>query len=380
MTKVMIVTGTTSGGVGRHVSEIARGCHRRGLGVHVVCASRRGPGSARTLGELRAAGIAVDELDMCRRFDPVSDAAAAMRLRRLIARSAPDLLHLHSAKAGALGRAAALGLGPRRPAVLYTPHAYAFLTQAGNLKRLGYWCAERVLARLTDCIVAVSQSEGRAALRLGGRAPIVIPNGVEATDVTSERRAAPADCLRIGWLGRMTWQKHPLAAVNVSAALSDLGIDHRLMMAGEGPELAAVRKLVCMARAEKRVRLLGHVADTDAFYAGIDVLLITSRGEGLPYAGLDAMARGVPLAGFDVAGVRDLVEHGATGMLAPAGDVDALALFLSQLARETGLRARFAAAARERVRKAFGLGDQVERLCALYQSHAASRAAAPTGY
>lgn len=380
MTKVMIVTGTTSGGVGRHVSDVARGCYRRGLGVHVVCASRRGPGSARTLAELREAGIAVDEIEMRRGFHPVSDAIAALQLRRLIQQRAPDLLHLHSAKAGALGRVAALWLGPRRPAILYTPHAYAFLTQAGRLRRLAYWCIERMLARLADCIVAVSQSEACAALSLGARARIVIPNGVEAGAVGPAQRATRADCLRIGWLGRMTWQKHPLAAVHISTALSHLGIDHRLIMAGDGPELAPLRNFVRGARAGSRVRLLGHVADVDAFYAGIDVLLITSRGEGLPYAGLDAMARGIPLIAFDVAGVRDLVEHGATGMLAPAGDVHALALLVSQLARETEMRARFAAAARARVRNGFDLADQLERLCALYQSHAAHRAAARTGH
>jgi len=305
----------------------------------------------------------------------VRDGAAAIRLRRLVASSDPDVLHLHSSKAGALGRVAAFGRNRHDPVIVYSPHAYAFLTQAGLLNRLGYWCAERALLRWTDCVVAVSKTEERAAAQLGGDSRVVvIPNGVDATRIASRPAKDCPGRLRIGWLGRMTRQKRPEAAIKVSAILSDLGINHQLLLGGGGPEYGQISRMARQTSVEDRVRVLGHVLDTDAFYGEIDVLLMTSRSEGLPYAGLDAMAHGIPIVGFDVPGVRDLVEDGVTGLLAPSGDIGVLARKLSQLVHEDQRRA-MGAAAGERVRKSFQLGDQLDKLCSVYQSLASKRAA-----
>lgn len=374
MTKVMLVAAVTSGGTARHVCEVAKGCHDRGLGVHVVCATRQDTTKGSELSGLRECGVSLAVLDMPRRIDPVRDSAAAIELRRLVVSGAPDVLHLHSSKAGALGRVAMLGLDRQRPAVVYTPHAYAFMTQAGIFNRWGYWCAERVLQRWTDCVVAVSKSEGRAAAVLGADdSVIVIPNGIDARPSSPGRTNRSPGRLRVGWLGRMTWQKQPETAVRVSNILSDLGIDHQLLLAGEGPRGGQVLRAIRRARAEDRIRLLGHVHDTDAFYAEIDVLLMTSQSEGLPYAGLDAMANGIPIVGFDVPGVQDLVEHGVTGSLVPPGDARRIAFELSRLARDVDLRLSRGAAASDCVRNAFRLGDQIDQLCALYRSLASKR-------
>jgi glycosyltransferase involved in cell wall biosynthesis len=326
------------------------------------------------LSGLRECGVDLAVLDVPRQIDPVRDSAAAIELRRLVVSGVPDVLHLHSSKAGALGRLAMVGLDRQRPAIVYTPHAYAFLTQAGIFNRWGYWCAERVLQRWTDCVVAVSKSEGRAAASIGaGDGVVVIPNGIDAKPPPLKRTDRSPGRLRVGWLGRMTWQKQPETAVSVSNALSDMKLDHQLLLAGEGPRRGQVLRAIRRARAEDRIRLLGHLHDTDAFYAEIDVLLMTSQSEGLPYAGLDAMANGIPIVGFDVPGVQDLVEHGVTGLLAPPGDASRAALELSRLARDADLRLSMGAAASDCVRNAFRLGDQIDQLCTLYRSLASKR-------
>jgi glycosyltransferase involved in cell wall biosynthesis len=370
----MMVVEATAGGTWRHVLDVAAGCHRRGIVVHVVCAARREPASRTAMAALRARGVDVIEIDMRRAIHPLDDASAVTHLRQLIDRVSPDVLHLHSSKAGALGRVAVAGLGGARPYVVYTPHAYAFLTQPGGLLRRLYWCAERALLSWTDCVVAVSGSEARAASSLGGSAHVVvIPNGVEGP-----RRAAPppraAAALRIGWLGRLVWQKNPQAAITASAALSARGVRHELQLGGDGPYRSAVVSLIRRLRCDS-IGVRGFVEDTDTFHAGIDALLVTSRSEGLPYVGLDAMARGRPIVGFDVPGLRDLVEHGVTGLLAPAGDIDALASHLQRLARDPELRLTLGAAARTRVRREFPFDRQLRALCRLYQSQGIESAA-----
>lgn len=378
MPRVMIVIEATDGGTARHVVDLALGSHSRGLTVDLVCAARRNPEFRHTLSQLRKAGITVHEFDMRRKVHPLRDIAAVVRLRSLILSTAPDVLHLHSSKAGALVRSAIVGLGRRRPVVVYTPHAYAFLAQPGRLNRWVYRRVESALLPWTDGVVAVSQSEGQAACLLGAKdRVVVINNGVDAGAGPS--RQSGERLLRVGWLGRLAWQKNPLAAIKTSLALTYLGLDHELLLAGDGPDreevLAAIRDL----RAEASVRVLGHIHDTDAFLAGIDVFLMTSRTEGLPYAGLDAMAHGLPIVGFDVPGVRDLVDPGVTGLLTAPSDLSELAAHVARLGRSVELRRSFGIAAQRRVRNNFQLREQLDQLSLLYRSLAAGRLASGIG-
>jgi glycosyltransferase involved in cell wall biosynthesis len=254
---------------------------------------------------------------------------------------------------------------------VYTPHAYAFLTQEGFLRRRIYRFGERALLPWTDKVVAVSNSEGRATLGLSGTGRIeVIPNGVNAR-LPSPQKAGRRP-FRIGWLGRLVWQKDPESAVRVSFVLATLGIEHELLLGGEGVDRERVERALQECRATRWVRMPGFVRDTEAFHAAIDVLLMTSRSEGLPYVGLDAMAHGVPIVGFDVPGIQDLVEHGVTGLLASRGDPGGLAAHLARLARDEDLRKRLGAAARLRVLTQFQFEKQIDRLCELYQSLASN--------
>lgn len=372
MSRVMMVLEATDGGTARHVVDLALGSHSRGLTVHLVCATRRNPEFRHALFQLRKTGIIVHELDMWRKVHPLRDIAAVVRLRSLILSTAPDILHLHSSKAGALGRSAIVGLGRRRPAVVYSPHAYAFLAQPGRLNRWVYRRAESALLSWTDGVVAVSESEGQAACLLGAKdRVVVINNGVDASAGPS--RQSGESLLRVGWLGRLAWQKNPVAAIKTSVALSGLGLDHELLLAGDGPDREEVLAAIHDLRAEASVRVLGPIRDTDAFLAGIDVFLMTSRTEGLPYAGLDAMAHGLPIVGFDVPGVRDLVDPGVTGLLTAPGDLGELAAHVARLARSEELRRSFGVAAQRRVRNDFQLHEQLDQLNLLYRSLAAGR-------
>lgn len=374
MSKVMIVLEATDGGTARHVVDLALGTHARGLTVHLVCATLRNPEFRHTLARLREAGITVHELDMRRRVHPLRDLTAVVQLRSLILSIAPDVLHLHSSKAGALGRSAIVGLGQRRPVVVYTPHAYAFLAQPGRLHRWVYRRVERALLPWTDGVVAVSESEGQAAFRLGAIDRVVVINNGVDTNTRPSRRSGETP-LRVGWLGRLAWQKNPVAAIKTSLALAGLGMDHELLLAGDGPDREQVHAAVRDLQAEASVRVLGHIRDTDAFLAGIDVFLMTSRTEGLPYAGLDAMAHGVPIVGFDVPGVRDLVNHGVTGLLTAPGDPGQLAAHVARLGRSEELRRSFGDAAQQRVRSEFQFCEQLDQLSLLYRSLAVGRVA-----
>lgn len=329
---------------------------------------------------MRRTGVQVTELDMWRRVRPFRDAAAVMGLRRLLRVSRPDLLHLHSSKAGAIGRLAAAfsGTGP----VVYTPHAYAFLDVAAGWRRAFYLAAERVLARLADMVVAVSESEREATLRHGlqpASRVTVVPNGLDEQTLRALERGEThhagesAGVLRLGALGRLERQKAPLRLLDLATALRRRGVRFGLAVAGEGSLASACRTEARQRGIDGVVRFLGHVDDVRAFYRDIDVFVTTASFEGMPYSILDAMAAAVPVVGFDVPGVRDLVTSGETGYLSPAFDIERMVDSVSDLAARADLGRSMGLAGRQRVRASFRLDRQVDALVELYESAATSR-------
>jgi glycosyltransferase involved in cell wall biosynthesis len=109
------------------------------------------------------------------------------------------------------------------------------------------------------------------------------------------------------------------------------------------------------------VEFLGAVSDVSDSLAWANVLLLTSRTEGLPGAVLEAGAAGVPAVGFDVGGVAEAIIDGETGFVVPAGDIASAAAALQRLSEDPELRLRLGKAAREYVRQGFLLATAIDR-------------------
>ena len=157
--KVLHVMEATIGGTRRHLVDVARGQHQAGLEVHLAVATTRDPDFPADLQALEAQGVRVTRLPMVRPVRPWRDWRDYRSLVRLLREWQPDIVHTHSSKAGVLGRRASLvaGVGAR----VHTPHTFAFLFEElfGALTRRLYRSVESHLARRTDRIIAVSESE-----------------------------------------------------------------------------------------------------------------------------------------------------------------------------------------------------------------------------
>jgi glycosyltransferase involved in cell wall biosynthesis len=364
--RLMMVLEATTGGTARHVTQVAIALRSLGIDVHLVCAIRRDVRFLRTLAFLRKAGVSVTELDMHRAVRPFHDIWAIWNFRQIMTAVRPHIVHLHSSKAGFIGRSALLFGNMSGARVIYTPHAYAFL----DGRRVRSWCyraAERLLARWTNCIIAVSESEFRLTQAMTVRCRVTtVPNGVEELP---ELCARPPESrhLRIGWLGRMERQKQPAQAIRAASVLDRLGVDFCLSMAGEGLERVACDRLARNLDVVHRIVFPGYLEDVSCFYREIDVFLSTSRYEGMSYAMLDAMAHAIPVVAFDAPGASDLVSHGETGLLAPVGDIGCLAAHLERMAHDRPFRLAAGMAGRARVNKLFRAECAVEKLLFIYR-------------
>jgi glycosyltransferase involved in cell wall biosynthesis len=276
-------------------------------------------------------------------------------MRRIVGRVDPDLVHLHSSKAGLAGRLAVRG---RRPTI-FQPHAWSFHALGGRLRRAAAaW--ERFAARWATVIVCVSEAERRDGEAAGIRADWrVVPNGVdlEAFRPGDREEARVRLGLRSGPLalsvGRLSRQKGQDLLVDAWAEVRSRVGAAELVIVGSGPEEEALR-----GRGDD-VRLVGAQDDVQPWLAAADVVVVPSRWEGLPYVILEAMAVGTPVVATDVTGVREAL--GETGSIVPPEDPAALAEAVA-----SALAGADRGGGRERVERLYDLRRSAQAMAELY--------------
>jgi glycosyltransferase involved in cell wall biosynthesis len=251
------------------------------------------------------------------------------RLSRIVTRFAPDVLHLHAAKAGLCGRLAVRG----RRATLYQPHGWSFYATDGPLKHAALeW--ERFAARWSANTICVSEDERRSGEAAGIRARwTVIPNGVDRRrwrPPSSEERAQARRDLGVAQdatLAVAVARLHRAKGVDVLLqAWSQLHLrapSARLIVVGAGPEMAK------LMRARPAGVTLAGAADPRQYLSAADVFVAPSRWEaGASLAVMEAMAQALPVVATQVDGMAAILER---RYLAPVNDPSALACILERL-------------------------------------------------
>ncbi len=357
--RVLLVLEATIGGTRRHLRDLALGLCERGFVVHIAYSALRDPDFVRDIGLFRSHGIGLTEIPMRRGPSPLRDFGAAIRLRRLIRHFKPDIIHLHSTKAGLVGRIAAVGTGVR---VLYTPHCFAFEMES-RLRPL-YRLVERLLAPLADGLIAVCESEAEAARGIGytDRKIHVIYNGIapSPTPSTTSRtgiafigrncRQKGVDTLWDAWV--MLKKVIPEASLTVMSDLDD-----------------ETRKAFTDAGAI--VRDFGTAEEAAALLADSAILAMPSRWEAFPYLLLEALSCGLAVVASDVGGVRECVRDHENGLLVAPDDARELAMALQELLVSDSLRQRLASASPASVAQ-FGLARMIDQTAAIYREAVAT--------
>ena len=324
-------------------------------------------------GELSDPVVPVVHVPLVRPVHPRSDARALWAVRRLLTAHRPAVVHTHMAKAGTIGRIAAIR-GPSRPRTVHTFHGHVLDGYFGDRVARMFIETERSLARHTDVLVAVSPEirDQLLDLRIGKPSQFrVIPLGLELDPFL--RLEGPSGQLRgrlglapetplVGVVGRLVPIKDHLTLLTAVNALPGV----HLAVIGDGelrPALEAASREMGLG---ERVHFTGWWNDMPAAVSDLDVVALTSRNEGTPVALIEAAAAGIPVVATDVGGVRSVVEHGVTGLLAAAGDSETTAAHLAHLLGDRALRARMGAAGRCRVRTHFGERRLLDDVRALY--------------
>lgn len=339
----VITRGDSIGGGQIHVRDLCRALQQKGLRVAVAVGSR---------------GALQDELDksgvrhflipgLVRSINPVDDLVAVSALRRRIRRFAPDLVSCHTAKAGLVGRLAALLEGV--PAV-FTAHGWQFAEGIAGWQKAAVLAVETVLSRLTRRIITVSGYDRSLALkyRLGSPTKIVlVHNGMPWLAPPPQEARTPR--LRLVMVARFQEQKDHATLFQALEGLGDL--PWSLELIGDGPDRGRWEAWVAQ-KGWTNVVFSGQVLDVPRRLEAADAFVLASLWEGFPRSILEAMRAGLPVVATAVGGVGEAVVDGVTGFMVAPRDPGALEQALRRLA-DPEVRQRLGRAGRQRYEEEF---------------------------
>ncbi len=377
-----VIARLNMGGPALHVAYLSAGLRERGYETTLVAGTlARGEDSMAFVAD--ELGVRVERVpELSREISPLRDARAALRLACLIRRERPQILHTHTAKAGAVGRLAAMLAGDARPPiVVHTFHGHVLRGYFDPLRSAGFRLLERALAKGSTALIAVSP-QVRDDLVALGVAPkekfVVIRLGIEleeriaaAPGARAETRrllGVPQDAFVVGWIGRMTGVKNTDDVLAALRLLHDRGVDAYLCMVGDGPDRDRVERRAHDLGVVRRCLFLGYQEEVARYYAAFDGIILPSVNEGTPVSAIEALAAARPVVATRVGGVPDVVEDGVDGFLVDPGATDQLADRLEQLARDPELRARMGEHGRRRVPARYAVERLVDDMDRLYRS------------
>lgn len=317
------------------------------------------------------------EPHLVRPIQLATDTQALFDLTRHLRHHKPDILHLHSAKAGALGRIAAR-LARLDARVVYTPHGHVFSGYGGGFANRVFARIEKSLASRTDAIVGLTADEIRAFLEHKAGRPsqfCVIPSGVDLSpylaagpgreEARRELGIEPDEPL-IGFVGRFEEVKGPDLAVEILHHVLRRHPGSKALMVGDGEMKASLRQRVRDLGLEGRILFPGWREDIPHLMAAMDVFLLSSRNEGQGRVLVEAMAVGLPVVAMRSGGVSEVVVQGETGLLVEPGDIPAASETLLTLLEDPVQRETLGKHGQERALERYSVDEMIRRLEILY--------------
>lgn len=311
-----------------------------------------------------------------RDINPAFDIAAFWSLYSIFRKGRFDIVHTHTAKAGALGRLAA-SLA-RTPVIIHTPHGHNLYGYFNQRTSAIIARTEKFLTRFTDEIIALTELE-RSDYTASGVATAgkvsVIYQGLELDKLTRDWKSAcslkntfkirPEDRV-VGMVGRLEPVKGSPVFIEAAARIAKLCPNVKFIIAGEG----SLRDVM-----EKRARELG-IGDA-AIFAGwredipdmislMDVMVLPSLNEAVGIALIEAQAEGVPVVASRVGGIPEVVKDRKTGILVPPSDAAAIADAVLSLLGDKPKCAAMGEAGKAWVRDRFRAEDMADKTSALY--------------
>jgi len=360
---VHVLTRTNVGGPSVMLVDLIEGLDRQQFRHTII----RGPGITSEGDYLVQRPVNADVITLGglhRSLGVVRELQSVWTLTRALRRLAPDVVHTHMAKAGVVGRVAAILA--RVPIRIHTFHGHLLHGYfSAPLTKL-FATVERVLRRFTTFSLVVGEATRRdllaAHIVTSARSAVLYPgvrNFTPAPKTDSRiHLGLPTDGLVVGFVGRLTDVKRPDRFIDLARAIPDT----HFALIGNGPLQATLH---AQAAVLSNMTLVDFTADLSVVFGALDLVVLTSDNEGVPLSLMEAASAGVPVVALRVGGVSEIVEHEVTGLLVDH-DADLLGS-VQRVLNDSQLRTRLSSQANRHIQQRCSMTTYLEQHTRLYQ-------------
>ncbi len=361
-----IITRLDPGGSSSICLDMVDGLRKKGFDVSLACGRTKGdiPPDAIRIGNLR------------REVSPVRDFLAFFEIFLILKKLKPEILHLHSSKAGLLGRLAGRLSGV--PVIFYQPHGNVFYGYFGKFKHFLIWFSEKLAASLADKIIALTEVGKNEFLKFGIARKekfAVLHNGIPAMtkmplppkDEILKKLKIPSGKKYLTVVGRLEPVKGHGVFLDAFSRISQKFPQAVALLAGDGSLRKFLEKHCEKQELREKVFFLGFRDDIDEIISVSDVLVLPSLNEGFGIAILEAYRQKVPVVASAVGGLPEVVKDGETGILFPPADPVALASACEKLLSDFEWSRRMGDKGRKFFEENFTKEKMIDKLVLLYE-------------
>ncbi|WP_227483969.1 glycosyltransferase family 4 protein [Vibrio sp. VGrn 2] len=314
--------------------------------------------------------------DLVRDISFFKDMKAFLSFIRLMHHEKFDIVHTHSSKTGVLGRLAAKLTGAKF--ILHTVHGFSFPAASNFIQRNIFRLMEYVGSWCSDRLICLHEEDAAIAINYVGASRdkvIVLANGVDTSiysppDARKQYKEAlglRVDCISVGMVGRLSFQKNPRMLLEAAIPLLEKHDNIQFVFCGDGELRSELEELlVSNGINEKQIKLLGWVKDIPNVLKSLDIFVLPSKYEGMPLAILEAQSSALPCVVSNIQGNRDLVNNHFDGLLFELGDTKELLSHLSHLIANDEARLTLGNNARMRVMMNHCIKTRTEHIENLY--------------
>lgn len=369
--KVLHITQATIGGTLEYLKLFFEHIDKDKYEVCLACPSY-GPMKE----EIENMGVKVYSLEMSREISLKDDLNSFKETKKLIKKIKPDIVHLHSSKAGVLGKLASYLNGVP---CIYNAHGWAFSMNVSKKKKNVYALIEKSTSIFCNSIVNISDYEHQLAKKYkiaNDKKMITIHNGIDidkyknqvyCDENTLKELNIPKGSFIVGMIARISEQKNPIKFVEIAKDVCDKIYNAYFVLVGDGELREQVESLISKYNLEDRVKITGWTDDVNKYLSIFDVGILTSRWEGFGLVLAEYMAASKPIVASNVGGIPELITDKYNGVLVDSDNTEKFIETILDFNENKSLREKYIENSSCILRNKFDIKNVIERHNELYK-------------
>lgn len=367
--KVLHITHATEGGVAEYIKLFFSHVNKDKYEICLIC-PKYGPLKS----EIENMGINVYTIEMSRDIDIKNDLRSFLNIKKAINEIKPDIVHLHSSKAGVLGKLASY---LNKVPCIYNAHGWSFSMNVSRKKKKVYALIEKYTSIFCNKIVNISDYEHYLANKYRiakNEKMITIYNGISMDKYSNliadlELKSSldiPQEGFVIGSVARITEAKDPKKFIDIANEVCKLDDNVYFIWVGDGELRNEIEKLILKYNLNSRVKITGWTNQVEKYISIFDIGILTSKWEGFGLSIIEYMASNKPVIASAVGGITSIIQNRYNGILINDRSTKGFTSAIEELKTKKELREKLINNAKETVKYKFNIKDLVEEHSQLY--------------